>query len=284
MNNWQSIVTHDRFRILNHTREKYIFNEKNTAITSFALDDALTLSVSEALSEPIVRLWSHDETIVLGIPDSRLPYLEDGIKFLKEKGYQTIVRNSGGLAVALDRGVLNLSIILPDVKKVSIDDGFKAMFQFVRHMFADLTKEIEAYEIVGSYCPGDYDLSIDGIKFAGISQRRVRNAAAIQIYLDIEGNSYERASLVRDFYDLSLRGEETRFTYPKVEPKVLGSLSKLLQVDLTVDDVIKRVEKTISSLSEDIRTDPLTKEEEDFFKDRYEQMLKRNERVGIKIK
>lgn len=283
MKKWQNIVTHTDFRLLDHTKEEQIFNEKNNAITSFALDDALTLSVGEGLSKPIVRLWSHDETIVLGIPDSRLPYIEDGLAFLKNQGYRAIVRNSGGLAVALDRGVLNISIILPNVKEVSIDDGFKAMFHFVRQMFSDLTKDIKAYEIVGSYCPGDYDLSIDGIKFAGISQRRVRDAAAIQIYLDVEGDSYERASLVRQFYDLSLGGEETKFSYPQVNPEVLGSLAKLLQIDLRVEDVIKRVEDTLGDLGEEIRRDSLTREEEAFFKDRYEQMIKRNERVGIKI-
>lgn len=283
MKNWQNIVTHNSFRFLDHTKTSNIFNINNNAITSFALDDALTLSVSEGLSDPIVRLWSHDETIVLGIPDSRLPYVDEGIRFLENKGYKTIVRNSGGLAVALDRGVLNLSIILPDVKRVSIDDGFTAMFHFIRRMFQDLTDDIKAYEIVGSYCPGDYDLSINGIKFAGISQRRVKDAAAIQIYLDIEGNSYERASLVREFYDLSLRGEETKFTYPEVNPEVLGSLSKLLNIDLSVEDVIQRVEKTIGGLSGQIRRTPLTKKEGAFFEDRYEQMIKRNKRVGINL-
>src|SRR5690625_6989579 len=108
-----------------------------------------------------------------------------------------MVRNSGGLAVALDRGVLNISLILPNVKKLSIDDGFQAMYHFIQHMFLDITDGIKAYEIVGFYCPGDYDLSIDGIKFDGIVQRRVKHAAAIQIYIDIEGNSYERSILVR---------------------------------------------------------------------------------------
>jgi lipoate-protein ligase A len=39
-----------------------------------------------------------------------------------------------------------------------------------------------------SYCPGKFDLSIDGKKFAGISQRRVRGGIAVQIYLCVEGN------------------------------------------------------------------------------------------------
>ena len=55
------------------------------------------------------------------------------------------------------------------------------------------TIEIEAREIVGSYCPGSYDLSIKGKKFAGISQRRIRKGVAVQIYLCVNGSGSERA-------------------------------------------------------------------------------------------
>lgn len=279
MKSWQSYMNHSTFRLLNDTNKKLIFDVDNNALTSFALDDALTLSVSERKSPPVVRLWRHDDTIVLGIPDSRLPYIDQGIQFLKEKGFEVIVRNSGGLAVALDAGVLNMSIILPDVKKISIDLGFNIMFNFVKEMFRDVTDQIKAYEIVGSYCPGDYDLSIDGVKFAGISQRRIKDAAAIQIYLDVLGNSYERAELVRQFYELSLQGEQTKFPYPKVNPNVLGSLSSLLNVDLTINDVITRVEKTIQNVSSEIVTTPLTESEQAHFHKRFEQMIKRNEKI-----
>src|SRR5699024_8287341 len=139
-----------------------------------------------------LRTGRHDKTVGLGLPDGRLPFIEVGGKFLRTCGYDSIIRTSGGLAVALDNGVLNISLIVPDVKHVSIHDGYEAMFEFIKHTLHDLTDSIEAYEIVGSYCPGDYDLSIGGVKFAGISQRRIKDGAAVQIYIDVEGNSFER--------------------------------------------------------------------------------------------
>src|SRR5699024_11826182 len=95
--------------------------------------------------------------------------------------------------------------------------------------------------IVGSYCPGYYDLSINNQKFAGISQRRIKDGAAIQIYLDVEGDSKQRAQLIRRFYDKSVKDEETRFTYPQVEPSKMASLSSLLGLELTVSDIKTRV-------------------------------------------
>lgn len=274
---WNKIVTHDTFRFIDHSEETTFHQKPCNALTSFAIDDALSLSVSDRLSPPSLRLWVHHNTVVLGIPDGRLPYLSSGVKMLAKNDYRAVIRNSGGLAVALDKGVLNISLVLPGIKHISIDDCYEAMFQFVQHTLRDLTDEIEAYEIVGSYCPGKYDLSIGGIKFAGISQRRIKDGAAIQIYLDVEGNGRKRAELIKAFYDLTIRGEETRFTYPDVKPKTMGSLRELLNIPITVDDMRLRVKRTIEELSEKIITPDFSEKELETFEKRYAQMIKRNE-------
>ncbi|GAB3789257.1 lipoate--protein ligase family protein [Virgibacillus kimchii] len=280
MKNWKEIIQHQTFRYMDHTNTAHFQGESLTAMTSFAIDDALAMSVSDQLSPPVMRLWAHPKTIVLGIPDARLPFIEAGVSQLKEKGYHIIVRNSGGLAVALDEGVLNLSLVLPDVEKVSIHDGYEAMVRFIQHMFRDLTDEIKAYEIVGSYCPGDYDLSIEDKKFAGISQRRVKKGASIQIYLDIEGNSLQRASDIRDFYDISKKNEPTKFNYPAVKPEVMGSLSDLLDMRLTVEDVKNRAYQALIDFAEQVTEKSFSAEEIAYFDKRLDQMKKRNEKVA----
>jgi len=274
--------TYTTFRYIDHTEVEVLNDVKNTAMTSFAIDDALTTAVSERTSPPILRLWLHPATVVLGIPDTRLPYIHDGVKWLKQNGYHVIVRNSGGLAVALDRGVLNMSLILPNIKKLSIEDGYNKMFHFIKRMLQDLTTNIKAYEIAGSYCPGDYDLSVEGVKFAGISQRRIRDATAIQIYLDVNGRSKERATLVRDFYKVSKKGEKTSFTYPTVNPDVLSSLQEILKQPITVTHVKQKAQKTLASLCKHIVHQPyLTTQEMKTFYKRYEQMIKRNRKLSL---
>ncbi|WP_449355020.1 lipoate--protein ligase family protein [Virgibacillus natechei] len=280
MKNWKDIISHKLFRYLDHSSKHTFHNKPYTALTSFAIDDALSLSVSDEKTPPAIRLWVHPDTIVLGIPDARLPYIEDGVKLLNERGYHVVVRNSGGLAVALDDGVLNISLILPGVKHISIYDCYEAMVSFVKYMLRDVTNEIEAYEIVGSYCPGDYDLSIHGRKFAGISQRRVKDGAAIQIYLDVEGNSFERADLIREFYAVSKRNEETKFDFPTVKPEVMASLSELLGVPMTVKDMKSRVYQALDDFSEAIVTTDFSENELIAFEKRLEQMEKRNERIA----
>lgn len=279
MRNWDDIIKHQTFRYIDHTNLNRFEGKPYTALSSFAIDDALATAVSEGDSSPTFRSWLHPKTMVLGIPDGRLPYLDDGVSFLKKEGYDVMIRNSGGLAVALDEHVLNLSLVIPNVQEISIHDAYDAMVHFVQQMFVDLTSDIQAYEIVGSYCPGDYDLSIDGRKFAGVSQRRIKDAAAIQIYLDVLGDSQKRAQFVKEFYQLSKRDEKTTFHYPDVLPEVMGSLSELLHYPLTVEDVKERAYKTLAHFSEEIIRVDFSEKERETFEKRYEQMVKRNERI-----
>lgn len=280
MKNWKEIVRHKQFRYLDHSKENFFDKKAYTALTSFAIDDVLALSVGEKNTTPAIRLWVHPDTVVLGIPDARLPYIEEGVELLNEQGYYVVVRNSGGLAVALDAGVLNISLVLPDVKHISIHDCYEAMVRFIQYMLRDLTNDIEAYEIVGSYCPGDYDLSIGGRKFAGISQRRVKDGAAIQIYLDVEGNDVERASLIRDFYSVGLKDAETKFSFPDVDPSTMASLTELLGAKITVDGMKDRVLESLQHFSDTIVTDDFSDDELETFETRYEQMVKRNEKIA----
>ncbi|MEW8987510.1 MAG: lipoate--protein ligase family protein [Bacillus sp. (in: firmicutes)] len=233
-----------------------------SALHSFGYDDTLCASIGTKGAPATVRAWVHADTVVLGIQDTRLPYISDGLQYLNDQNYEYIVRNSGGLAVVLDEGVLNLSIILPEQEKgIDINRGYDAMWTLVQEMFADFERTIEAREIVGSYCPGSYDLSIDGKKFAGISQRRLRGGVAVQIYLCVSGSGSERAKVIQEFYSRAIKGEETKFSYPKIEPGVMASLSELFGVPLTVQDVMLRLLLTLKKKAGLLQAGGLTEEE-----------------------
>lgn len=275
----QQYLTASSLRFIDHTEHGRILGEPNRALTSFAIDDAIATMVGNGESLPTVRLWTHPPTLVLGIPDSRLPYIDEGVQFMKALHHQVLIRNSGGLAVLLDHGVLNMSLIIPNDGELSIHDGYDMMYHFIQQLFETHTSKIKAYEIVGSYCPGDYDLSINGIKFAGISQRRVRKGVAIQIYLDIEGSSLTRVSLVRDFYQISTKGEPTKHTYPTIHPEVMGTISQLTDHPFTVHDVCKEI-KNVCHKHLPVTMDNLSDKEAVLFQQRLKQMMKRNERLA----
>lgn len=269
-----------------NNRPKWRFINQSAAIInesplySFAMDDTLCELVGQLQSPPVVRTWVHNASVVLGIQDHRLPYIQEGMKLLTERGYMPIVRNSGGLAVVLDKGVLNLSIILSEQQeKMTINAGYDVMVEFICNIFPEIAERIEVYEIVGSYCPGSYDLSVGGKKFAGISQRRIRQGVAVQIYLCIEGSGSERAVLIRDFYEESLRGEETKFVYPNVNPDVMASLKELTGLELTVQQVVKRIETLLQNYVEVEESTTLQEDELGKFEFYYNRIIDRNQKM-----
>ncbi|WP_210610778.1 lipoate--protein ligase family protein [Priestia flexa] len=271
-----NLLQQPKWRIIDQSSLGPEFDAKQ----SFAIDDTLCTSVGKDESPATVRSWVHHDTIVLGIQDTKLPHLAEGIRYLQEQGYKPIVRNSGGLAVVLDEGVLNISLIFPDAEKgIDIDRGYDAMFDLIKAMFAGYTTDIEAREIVGSYCPGSYDLSIGGQKFAGISQRRVRGGVAVQIYLCISGDGAKRASVIKEFYQRGLANTETKFTYPTIVPETMASLSQLLNVELTVSDVMMLTFQTLQSTGASLEMASLQAAELELFDTQLQRMYDRNEKA-----
>lgn len=257
--------------------DQSISANKRSPLESFAMDDTLCHLVGQKMTNSTIRTWVHHDAVVLGIQDHRLPYIEQGMETLKNSGYDPIVRNSGGLAVVLDAGVLNISIVLNEDKPLSINNAFEMMVALTRQLFPEISTKIEAYEIVGSYCPGSYDLSINGQKFAGISQRRMKSGIAVQIYLCVEGSGSERAELIKRFYENGLQGEKTKFEYPDIKPEVMASLQQLTGQNVTVFEVNERLRNLLRQWNGQLFELPLQQEEMELYDYYLERVFKRNE-------
>lgn len=250
------------------------------ALQSFGTDDTLCNSVGSGKAPATARTWVHHNTIVLGIQDTKLPNLQAGIQFLNEQGYQVIVRNSGGLAVVLDEGVLNISLILPETEKgIDINRGYDTMWLLIQNMFAEYPQKIEAREIAGSYCPGSYDLSIHGKKFAGISQRRLKKGVAVQIYLCVNGSGQERARLIKKFYEIAGQGEPAKYTPPEVNPEVMASLSELYGKPFTISDMMLKLLMQLKKFSGHLYSGSLNEYELEIFPGYYQRVVERNEKL-----
>ncbi|MBC2261247.1 lipoyl-[GcvH]:protein N-lipoyltransferase [Listeria sp. FSL L7-0091] len=271
-----TLLKQESWRFIDNTTINPAFD----AIQSFATDDTLCRSVGARMVPSTVRGWVHEKTVSLGIQDSKLPDIDKGIAFLQEQGYRVVVRNSGGLAVVLDAGVLNLSMVLPDAERgIAIERGYETMFTLIKDMFVDCNEVIEAKEIVNSYCPGSYDLSIQGQKFAGISQRRMAKGVAVQIYLAVDGNQDARSELIRNFYAISGKDKQTKYSFPDVDPEVMGTLADLMKENITVNGCLVRLFNSLRHYAGELESGTLTSEELDLFPAYYERLIARNDKV-----
>jgi octanoyl-[GcvH]:protein N-octanoyltransferase len=181
-------------------------------------------------SPSYIHIWQHPKAFVLGLRDRQLPHIKQAISWLESQGNIVAVRNSGGAAVPLDAGVVNISLVAPKPNHtLNFRDDFETMIELLRENLLLWTSAIQVGEIKGSYCPGDYDLSIKGLKFCGIAQRRQANAFVLQAFVNVEGLGSDRSSLVRTFYDIATNGDTT-VSYPLVEAERMSSLQELVNM------------------------------------------------------
>jgi octanoyl-[GcvH]:protein N-octanoyltransferase len=173
-------------------------------IDSFALDETLCQEIGSSNEASYIHMWIHKPSIVLGSSDSKLQKIHHGIARTIKQGYDVCVRPSGGAAVILDEGVLNLSFILPiNENSINFNHGYGLMVEFIRHVLDPFHVNIDTGEIKGSYCPGAYDVSIGGKKFCGIAQRRRTSGFAVQAFIMLNGSGKARSQLIKEFYDYS---------------------------------------------------------------------------------
>ncbi|WP_203639476.1 lipoate--protein ligase family protein [Levilactobacillus wangkuiensis] len=210
-------------------------DNKNQA---FGYTNAL-LDLVVDLQEPILHFWTMQPTVIMGLKDKRLPDLTAAVSAVQAHGYDYVLRNSGGLAVVSDAGVLNVSLFAPlTIPPISVEAAYAQMTTLVDAAWPELT--LKHYEITRSYCPGDYDLSVDGHKIAGIAQRRSPHALVTMLYLGVNGDQPARGQLIRDFYQAGLGNAENKWDFPDVDPDVMTTTSALLHQDLTVADAEQR--------------------------------------------
>lgn len=197
----------------------------------FAYEETLCRDIGSGLAPASLHLWSHPGGVALGLRDRKLPFATQAMDKLERKGIRTAVRHSGGAAVPLDAGIINVSLLLPKGKgKLDFHDDFRLLAALITEAVAVshplAAAQIEAGEIVGSYCPGDFDLAIGGRKFCGIAQRRQNNAYFVHAFVVVSGSGQERGERIRDFYEEAAGGDAS-LTYPRVRPETIAGLGEL---------------------------------------------------------
>lgn len=196
----------------------------------FALEELLGRMVAET-GQPVLHLWKHSRALVLGLRDRRLTRAAQMIRKLEKEGYSVAVRHSGGAAVPLNQGVLNLTLLLPKSPgDIHYNADFETMYGLIQGAVkacAKLNVSVDKGEIAGSYCPGDFDLSIHGKKFCGMAQRRQVNVLAVQAFVILRGSASDLALTARRYYEGAAANEDQK-RYPQVKPEQMASLEELL--------------------------------------------------------
>lgn len=152
----------------------------------------------------VLHCWQHPRGLLCGTRERTLPNFSQAVQAMIVRGYEVIVRPFGGLAVPCDEGIINVTYMTPE--PISIEQGFA----FLADRLIEASQEhgfLQVGEVIDSYCPGRYDVSLNGFKVAGIAQRKIIHATAVSAYINVYGNCRDRETLIRDFYQQALASE-----------------------------------------------------------------------------
>jgi octanoyl-[GcvH]:protein N-octanoyltransferase len=213
------------------------------ALFPFAVDELECRHVGKG-EQPFIHIWRHRKAFILGLRDRKLQGAHGAMEEFSEQGYAVAVRNSGGAAVPLDEGVVNISLILPNsTGTVKLHRDFAIMASCIKETVYRLSNaiEVDVGEITGSYCPGAFDLAVGGRKFCGIAQRRQTGAYIVQAFIVVEGVGAERARAAADFYS---QASGKAMTYPQVTENHTTSLQEVLE-SISVEQFVQTLKAVL---------------------------------------
>lgn len=267
--------------VINSAAEYAHSSPLNSTLHELALTDALLLHASES-GESTLHLWeSTRPTVLLGMMDTKLPRFQEACRALLNQSYDVLVRQSGGLAVPSDPGILNFSLILknPLDQRLTIEEGYQLALALLEHTLVSEQGRLVAGEVPQSYCPGSYDVSIQHKKIMGLSQRRVKEGLGIMGYLGVHGDQTARSQLIQHFYTTGDAYQNGSTRYPVIQPSVMGTLHSTGSADVTVSDIRASFHEGLASAGLETINHTYSPHVQLLYNEAVEKLVKRNEKM-----
>ncbi len=230
----EQTVTHHAARSVFQAQQRWhLLNEplNNNPANALLRDTLLLKEVASGARQATVRIWENPQCLVVTRKETRFPCFAQAKQQLEQQGWPVIVRDSGGTAVPHHPGILNLSLILPQLHspKFDLDSIYLALCEPIIQALKFFGLKAEYGETPGSYCDGRFNLNIEGLKITGTAQRMmlatgnqdlISHGILAQAMLMVEADAAADTEIVNQFYRLA--GMDRQFA-----PDVATSLNQL---------------------------------------------------------
>jgi lipoate-protein ligase A len=145
-----------------------------TASENVALDEALLVEAEERGGPSLLRVWELDHLAVVLGASCRLSE-NVRLEACRADGVEVARRSSGGGTVVIGPGALNFSVLLP----TDAEDDLKNVDTAQRYVLARTLEALKREGVPTAEMLGSGDLTLEGRKFSGSAQRRLRRHVLI---------------------------------------------------------------------------------------------------------
>jgi hypothetical protein len=119
----------------------------------------------------LLLLWRAPRALVVGRSDTRLPNFANAVDHLGAEGWPVLIRRSGGSACPVSGGTLQIALARPLLPGTTIDSAYSELTNLIRTVLKSYGLRIAIRKKSSGFCPGRYDISVNGRKIAGLSQQ-----------------------------------------------------------------------------------------------------------------
>ena len=197
----------------------------------FGLQQAVLEEVAAGERGPAALMWTSSRYVGATRQETRLPGFAAATEAASGLGFPVLVRNSGGGAVAANRGSVSFSLTFPvEDLRHGLYERYAQGLGLIASALRRIGVAAEGGEVEGEFCPGAYSVRSGGawgVKHAGLAQRVTRRAARLEALVLVSETNEVRTVLER-FYGLlglPFRPESVR-DLPADIPRVIQSLSE----------------------------------------------------------
>lgn len=152
----------------------------------------------------LLLLWRAPSALIVGRNDTRLRNFSDAADRLSVEGWPVVIRRSGGVACPVSRGTLQIALARIALPDTTIDAAYMELTGIIRSVLESYGLKVEIRKQADAFCPGRYDISVDGRKVAGLSQHwrqcNGRVTVTTAATLIVEEDAEEIARIVNLFY------------------------------------------------------------------------------------
>jgi octanoyl-[GcvH]:protein N-octanoyltransferase len=200
----------------------------------FGLQQAVLEEVAAYERGPTALMWTSTRYVGATRQETRLTGFGVAVEAAAELGFPVLVRNSGGGAVAANRGSVSFSLTSPvEDLRHGLYERYAEGLDLIASALRRVGVEAEGGEVEGEFCPGAYSVRSGGpwgVKHAGLAQRVTRRAARLEA-LVLVSQTYEVRTVLERIYGLLSQPfrPESVGDLPADVPRVIQALSEEMQ-------------------------------------------------------
>jgi octanoyl-[GcvH]:protein N-octanoyltransferase len=174
----------------------------------FGLQQAVLEEVAAQQRGPAALMWTSSRYVGATRLETRLPGFAAATEAASGLGFPVLVRNSGGGAVAANRGSLSFSLTFPvEDLRHRLYERYSEGLDLIASALRRIGVEAEGGAVEGEFCPGAYSVRSGGpwgVKHAGLAQRVTRRSARLEALVLVSETDEIRVVLERVYGLLGL--------------------------------------------------------------------------------